>query len=142
MNVGNTISILNLIRMAVEGIHKILSHSHNRGPRRNYFRNRKREERNIGKIIHNLSRDELFYLFQYKQYETTVIAFNRTTPVVQLLITKGLIRPSHFTFDCFDAPAHYKTSNFDDNCRPFELIDMTNKYLLEHPEVFSRIQLE
>lgn len=139
MDIGNTVSILNLIRMAAEGIHKILSHKS--GSQRGYFKDRKREEHYISKTIRGLNRDELIYLFQYKQNRTTMIAFNRTDPIVRLLTTKRLIKPSYSALDCFDAPARYKTSNFDNKCQLFELVDITNKYMIEHPEVFDKINL-
>jgi len=57
MDIGNVVSILNLIRTTAEGIHKILFHR--LGSQRNYFRDEKREERYISKTICNLSPDEL-----------------------------------------------------------------------------------
>jgi hypothetical protein len=140
MDVENIVKILGLICRAVGGIHQILVKPRDGGKSQgSFFRGRKREEKNIGKIIHNLSHDELAFLFQFKQRQTTLLAFDRTNQIVRLLTTKGLIRPSYSALDCFDAPATYKTSNFNDNCQPFELTDITNKYLIEHPGVFDKI---
>lgn len=97
---------------------------------------KRREERHAREVFQNPSREELLYLYQYIRHKTALVEFDERDPAVGLLTTKGLIYPSMHGRIIFDNVRY--NCGYDEG-EPFEISPLTRNYLVEHPELFSKL---
>lgn len=99
-------------------------------------RHKKRDSQRI-ESLHTLNTNELLYLFQFVSYQTTVVEFSVTDPLVSSLVHKEIIFPVGSARAYF-ANNHRFRCGFD-NGEPYEINFGVYNYLVEHQDIFNKM---